>query len=143
MEEDQLKALQEEAASLRKEKETFAGNIAAKDAEIAVLRQDVEGLKTQVTAVTANLNQAVIGYRDLAIKAHPETPAELIAGETIEAVNAAVELAGTLVNKVREKLENSRAQVRVPPGAPGRTPPDFSSLSAREKIRNGISRPPQ
>ena len=140
MEDSALKSLQEELVTLKKEKETLTGSLSSKDAEMAVLRQDITGLKSQVTSITESLNQAVTGYRTLAARAYPEAPAELIVGETIEAINEAVKIAGIVVNKVREKIETSRAQVKVPPGAPGRTPPDFSSLTPRDKIRQGISR---
>jgi len=125
MTDEEIKLLQEEVANLKKERETLTGNVTS--------------LQQQVNSVTQNLNQAVTGYRTLAVKAYPEAPAELIVGETIEAINEAVKIAGIVVHKVREKIEASRAQVRVPPGSPLRNAPDLSGLTAREKIQHGIS----
>ena len=141
MTETEIQVLQAEVAALKQEKEALTGSLAARDGEISTLRQDVAGLRQQVTAVTADLAEAVSGYRTMAVKANPETPAELITGDTISAVNQAIDLAGLIVRKVREKLDSARSLAKVPPGAPGRTPPDFSFLPPREKIRRGINRP--
>ena len=110
----------------------------AKESELTILRQDVIELKRQLKSASENLSQAVSGYHKMAVKANPEIAFELITGETIEAIENAVASAGKLVGKVKEKLVAVQTQAKVPAGAPQRNRPDFSGLSPREKIQQGI-----
>jgi len=59
----------------------------------------------------------------------------MIKGETIEAINESVKSAKALVERVKQEMRAENARVRVPAGAPQRTLPDLSALSAREKIK--------
>ncbi len=81
---------------------------------------------------------AVASYTAQIIEANPQIPAELITGETIEAVDSSLKTARTLINKIKEGLEAEIKTARIPAGAPPRVPIDFSSLSPREKIQHGI-----
>jgi len=80
----------------------------------------------------------VSAYLSLVIEANPEVPPELITGDSIEAINDSLATAKNLVAKVRQGLETEATRLRVPAGAPARTLPDFSALSAREKIQYAI-----
>lgn len=111
-----------------------------RNTEVDTLKQNLAELETRFNEVNGTLSRAITGYRAMAIKANPEMPAELIAGDTIEAIDKAVVNARELVGKVKEKLVNADTQVRVPAGAPPRMPPDFSALSSREKIQQGIAK---
>ncbi len=67
--------------------------------------------------------------------------AELIAGDSVEALDRAFEQARTLVERLRQQAaEDARrdAARQVTPVPPGRTPPDLDSLPAVEKIRIGL-----
>jgi predicted RNase H-like nuclease (RuvC/YqgF family) len=112
--------------------------IADKDNEIASLKQSVAESEEQLNQMTEHLSQAVSNYKSMVIEANPEVPPELITGDTIDAVNDSLAKAKTLVNKVRQGLEAEVIKARVPAGAPVRTLPDFSALSAREKIQYAI-----
>ena len=72
------------------------------------------------------------------VSANPTVPAELITGDTIDAVDQSLESAKSLVSTVRATIEAEIAAGKVPAGAPPRTPPDLSSLSPREKIQYAV-----
>jgi len=91
-----------------------------------------------LTKIDASLVGAGAGYRSMIIQANPEVVAELITGDSIEAINDSVDKAKALVSKVRQGLEAEISLSRVPAGAPERTSPDLSTLSPREKIQYGI-----
>jgi hypothetical protein len=147
MTEEEIKELQEKVTRLQEESEKLNNDLAvrngvladmektntAKEAAIVVLRQSETGLKE-------HLKKAIAGYRMLATKTNPDIPAEMITGDTIEAIDSAVESAWTLVNKVKERVEKDRSRDHVPVGAPPRTAPDLSAMTPREKIQWGITR---
>jgi len=112
--------------------------IADRDNEIAALKQSVTELEQKLTELENSRAQAVSSYRALVVEANPGMPEELIAGDSIEAIDKSVADAQTLVDKVRKELEAEIAGARVPAGAPQRTPVDLSALSPREKIQYAI-----
>jgi chromosome segregation ATPase len=112
--------------------------IADKDNEIASLKQAVTESEEKLNQMTERLSQAVSSYKSMVIEANPEVPPELITGDTIDAIDDSLAKAKTLVSKVRQGLEAEVIKTRVPAGAPVRTLPDFSALSAREKIQYAI-----
>jgi len=154
MTEEEIKALNEEVVKLRQEKTDLAGEIAARDnrvaemeqavntrdSEMAVLKQNLTELKAQFGGLSEEFSKAIAGYRTLALAANPDIPVELITGDNIGAIDTAVANARSLIGKVKEQLEKAQGQVKVPPGAPQRTPPDLSGLSPREKINLGITK---
>ena len=77
-------------------------------------------------------------YRELALQQSPELPSELVAGESVEEVDEALQRARETVAKVRGHLESQAQAGRVPVGAPPRSGPDRSALSSEEKIRLGL-----
>jgi hypothetical protein len=79
-------------------------------------------------------------YRALALERSPELPEELVAGETVEAIDEAIAQARETIAKVRGHIESQAQAGRVPAGAPVRSAPDLSGLSAEEKIRQGLER---
>lgn len=122
--EAQLQQTRAELASARQETE-------ARDAELTELRERAEGLDAQVRSSAGR-------YRELALERAPELPAELVSGETVEEVEAALQRARETVARVRGHLESQAQAERVPVGAPPRSAPDLSALSAEEKIRVGL-----
>jgi len=93
----------------------------------------------RVTALEAQLAEAAALYRDLALAAHPEVPAEMVAGVTPQEVAAALVTATATVAQVRQRLAAQAATERVPAGAPARRGVDPASLTARDKIAYGLS----
>jgi len=112
--------------------------VADLEAEVADLRQSGLASEQKLTEVSRLLSQAIASYKALVIESNPEVPAELIEGDTIEAIESSLKSAKSLISKVREGLEAEIRMVRIPAGAPPRAPVDFSALSPREKIQHGI-----
>ncbi len=112
--------------------------IADRDSQIAALKQSLAELDQRLTDLDNSRAQAVSSYRALVVESNPGMPEELIAGDSIEAIDRSVADAQTLVDKVRKELEAEIAGARVPAGAPQRTPLDLSALSPREKIQYAI-----
>jgi len=113
----------------------------------AKLKGDITKLKEQNTVVSGNfdelkttLSETVKSYRELVLKSNPGVPAELVTGDTLAAVGESLAKAKELVGRVRQNIEAEIAESRIPAGAPVRTPRDISSLSAHEKIAQGIKR---
>lgn len=109
-----------------------------KDGEIASLEQSIAQYSEDLNRLGEQLNQAVSSYKSLVVETNPEVPPELITGDTIESIDDSLTRARDLVSQVRQGLEAESIRIRIPAGAPVRTPPDFSSLSAREKIQYAI-----
>lgn len=123
---------------LKSRSDAIAGlekTLADRDTEINTLRQVAEDFKQRLDEMEKSLPQAVAAYRELVAQANPGLVAEMIKGETIEAINESVKSAKTLVERVKQEVGAENARVRVPAGAPQRTLPDLSALSAREKIK--------
>ena len=112
--------------------------VAEKENSLATLQQSVAVLEERLAAADGSLTQAVARYRALVVATHPAVPAELITGDTIEAIDEALETAESLVERVKQELATEIASARVPTGAPPRMPLDLSGLSTREKIQYAI-----
>jgi DNA repair exonuclease SbcCD ATPase subunit len=112
--------------------------LAERDSEITAMKQSIEDARKKLDEMGEALPQAVAAYKELVTQANPGLVAEMIKGDTIEEINESVESARTLVERVKQEVGAENARVRVPAGAPQRTPPDLSALSAREKIRYAI-----
>ena len=119
--------------------------LAKANARIIELKQEAVGLKQalveseeKLAAISHSLVEAVATYKEMVAQSNPEVLEELITGDTIEAINESLENAKALVNRVKQGLETEIASVKVPAGAPIRTPPDLSALSPREKINYAI-----
>jgi chromosome segregation ATPase len=154
----QLAAADSEARALHLEEmaRDVRGRLEAVEAELASERErageltgQIEGLQTELAGrqeetqeLHARLLAAAGKHREVLLAAAPELPAELVAGETIEELDAAAERARQTVRQVRERLESEARAGRMPTGSPPRGSPDFSTLSSIEKIRLGLNRAP-
>jgi len=121
--------------------------IVALEADLQAKSEETETLKTAVTekdkgfaSLSANYEAAVGAYRGQVLKANPLIPAEMVLGNTIADIDQAVEKATALVGKIKEGLTQEIQQTTIPAGAPGRTPPDTSGMTTREKITQGIEK---
>jgi chromosome segregation ATPase len=112
--------------------------LAAKESEIIDLKRELDELKQAVDEANRTIAEAVAACREMAVEANPGLPAELIRGDTIEAINESVKNARAIMEKVRQEIEAEAARTRIPAGAPRRAPIDFSALSPREKIQQGL-----
>lgn len=127
---------------------------ATKDLEAAVrtLEQELvkkeEVIGTQEKALEESFNEiqgakaayayAVEDFRELAASANPLIPREALTGTTTEEIKASLKRAGDLVAKIQQQVQEQARQTQVPAGAPGRTTPDLSALSTRDKITYGL-----
>jgi uncharacterized coiled-coil protein SlyX len=114
-----------EDADLMARMSQLESDIAARDSELAVLKDALAG--------------AVARYRAAVAASAAGVPEELLRGETVEEIDSSLEQARRIVSKVREQLERDAAAKSVPAGAPPRTPPDMSALSPTEKIVHALT----
>jgi chromosome segregation ATPase len=123
--------LDAQVAQVRDELEASRSQAQAGEQELASLRERSESLQTQVQGSAQR-------YRELALQQAPELPAELVAGDTVDEVEESLQRARETVARVRGHLEQQAQAGRVPVGAPPRSGPDMSALSAEDKIRLGL-----
>jgi chromosome segregation ATPase len=114
--------------------------LAGKDSEIGALHKSLDEVKGTTLELTKRLSQAVTAYREIVVKANPAVLAEMIAGDSIDGINESLINARAIMEKARREIEADAARAKVPAGAPQRTPPDMSALSAHEKIQFGLGR---
>lgn len=100
--------------------------IASRDSELAALKDSLAG--------------TVAKYRAAVMASAPGVPEELLKGETVEEIDASLELAQGIVAKVRQEFESEVAARSIPAGAPPRTLPDLSALPPGEKIAQALAR---
>jgi len=112
--------------------------VASRDSEIGSLKQSAAELEERLATTSDSLADTVARYREVVIRANPGVLDELVGGDNVEAIDASLQKAKSLIGKVREGLEAEVSLGRVPAGAPERRPPDLSALSSREKIQYGI-----
>lgn len=144
---NELDALQQENDRLRselKQKDVIIARLeqklVEKDGEITVIKQSLETANQESAVKTTRLTEAVAGYTELVKQANPGPVAEMIQGNSIEAVNESLKSATALVEKVKKELGAESERVRIPAGAPQRTSIDLSALSSQEKIKYGIEK---
>ena len=111
---------------------------AARDSEIVALKQAMEDAEGRIKETGENLTKAVASYKEQVIQGNPGVPADMIVGETVEEIDESLKKALALIEKVRQEMEAEVSNMRIPGGAPQRTPMDLSGLSAREKIQYAI-----
>jgi len=127
----ELKGREEKIISLEKA-------LADKDGEIAAMQKSLDEAKQVIVETAVDLSQAIGAYRELAGQANPGPVAAMIKGDTIGEINTSLKNARELVEKVRHEVVAENARVNVPAGAPPRTLPDLSALTAREKIKYAV-----
>jgi len=110
-----------------------------KDTEISRLTERTEELVGKVAGLSEALSRAVSSYKAMVVRANPDIIEELISGDTIESIDESLTRGKELVSKVKQGMETAVSREKVPAGAPERTLPDLSTLSAREKIHYAIS----
>ena len=128
-------ALEESLGMLNSRIAELEGGLKEADEANRIAYAEVAGLKESQA-------QAVESYLGLARAANPQVPAALIAGTTIEEIDASCEKGRGLVEAVRKSvLEEAAAKaaaVKVPAGAPARGGISTEGMTAREKIAAGI-----
>ena len=101
---------------------------------ITQLEQGISSRDSELTAIKQSLSGAIAKYRAAILANTPGIPEELVKGESMDEIDASLELARGIVSKVRQQLEVEAEANKVPTGAPPRMPQDLSALSPAEKI---------
>ena len=128
----------------------FKERIALLERDLAERGQELERQKKLAQenaagkeAASRDMNAAVAAYRGLVLRSNPLVPVELVTGNTVAEIDDSLRKAESLVGQIRQGLEQQQKTKEqahaIPAGAPGRTPPDLSSMTAREKINYGLS----
>ena len=108
------------------------------NARISELEQAVACSEEKLKAMGDSLTEALASYKAMVVEANPEVPEELISGDSLDSVNQSLKQAKDMISRVRQGLEAEIQMVKIPAGAPQRTPPDLSALSPRDKIQYAI-----
>jgi predicted ATP-dependent Lon-type protease len=124
--------LEEEQAAFAEAKTAAEVAMAEKDARIAELL--AEGV-----AISEANALAVAKYLGAVRLANPTIPQDIIAGNTIEEIDASLEKALSIASAVKASLEDQAQKVRIPVGAPTRGEISLEGLSPREKIAAGLT----
>ncbi len=129
--ESQGAELERQLAALRRE-------LGERDGVMTAHAAEIETLRGAVTAAEERGKAAAGRYRESVLALEPNLPADLVAGDSVEAVDESLDRARQTVARVRQHLEQVAAAQRVPAGAPPRAAPDLGALSPLEKIRAGL-----
>ena len=109
-------------------------------ARVAQLEQGIASRDSELTATKQSLSGTVAKYRAAVLASEPGIPQDLVKGESLDEIDASLELARGIVSRVRQQLEVEAEANKVPAGAPPRMPQDLSALSPAEKIAYALSR---
>jgi chromosome segregation ATPase len=143
--EAELEAIKAELEEERKAKAAAEAALAEKDSTIAGIQGQLDGLRVSISEANTELaqvkeahGQAVAKYLEAVKTANPTIPADVIAGSSIEEIDASLARATTIAGAVKANLEAQAKEAKVPAGAPPRTEINLEGLSPREKIAAGI-----
>jgi hypothetical protein len=128
-----------ELGELRRRLGETEAALAQRDDQSGAQAAEIESLRQAVLAADERARAASHRYRDAVLDHEPDLPADLVAGDTVEEVEASLTRARQTVAQVRQHLEQRAQLQRVPAGAPARGAPDHSALSPADKIRLGLN----
>jgi chromosome segregation ATPase len=140
-----LEAIKAELEAEKQAKAAAEAALASRDARITELQATVSVVTQAGETAASELAQAkdaytkaVAKYLDSVRAANPTIPGDVIAGSTIEDIDASVAKALSIATAVKANLEAQAREAKVPAGAPPRTEISLEGLSPREKIAAGI-----
>jgi chromosome segregation ATPase len=143
---EDLKAIKAELEEEKKAKAAAEVALSAKDKRITELQASLNVVQQAGDAALAELTQvkgahtkAVAKYLDVIRAANSTIPKDVIAGSTIEEIDASVAKALSIAESVKKALEAQAKEAKVPAGAPTRGAISLEGLSPREKIAAGIT----
>ncbi len=146
-----LTAHQAEAGDLERVNADLHAALETATGQLQEAQQLVQQHQEAAAAMRAQHDLAVTAYRQALLDGDASVPPDLVQGQTVEEIDAALQRARAVVEYVREKVATpggaGSAGVtalpiapRVPGAAPGRTLPDTSGMTAREKLIFGTQR---
>jgi hypothetical protein len=112
--------------------------IAELEASLSEAKQGSEAFAAELAQVKEAHGKAVARYLDAVRIANPTIPQDVIAGATVEDIDASLAKAASIAESVKASIEAQAKQTRVPAGAPQRGEIPLDALSPREKIAAGI-----
>ncbi len=112
--------------------------LAEKELEVEKLENSSRGFKENLGRLNSSLEKTVSSYRAMVLKAHPDIPEELIDGKNVDEVNASLEKAGKIINRVKKNFKEESRAGEFPVGAPARSPDGMAGLNPREKIQYAV-----
>ncbi len=124
---------------LKEELETVKADLATKDSQLTEKAVAFEAVGLELSSLKETHARAVAGYKTAVAAANPLVPADLIKGDSIEAINASVGSARAVVEQVKAAIAAGAAASRVPAGAPAREGPALDNMTPREKIQYALS----
>jgi hypothetical protein len=127
-----------ELAEIQGRLETTLAELAERQSQQMAQSTELAEAKTALESMEERVREAAGRYRDAVLARETDLPGDLVAGDTIDAIDESLKTARETVAQIRQHLEQQAQSQRVPPGAPVRTGPDLSALSAAEKIRLGL-----
>ncbi len=116
---------------------TLEASLADESKKSETLGRSLKEVESQLSQARNELGQATEHYRKVVFSLHQDIPAELITGSSIPEIDASVQKAVALVEKIKESLIRP-GKTAIPAGAPARSAPDYAGLSPRDKIKVGI-----
>jgi len=130
------------AEALLAEKDRALSAMSARQAELEAslseAKSGFESTTTELSQVKEANAQAVAKYLGAVRLANPAIPQDIIAGDTIEDIDASLAKATTIAESVKANLEAQAKEAKVPAGAPTRGEISLEGLTPREKIAAGI-----
>jgi hypothetical protein len=115
-----------------------AKRITELEASLSVVSQASETAAAELGQAKAAHTKAVSKYLEAARALNPTIPKDIIAGQTIEDIDASLAKAQSIATAITANLEAQAKAGRVPAGAPTRGEISTEGLSPREKIAAGI-----
>ncbi len=138
-----LSAHQSEAGDLERVNAELHAALESATGQLQEAQQLARQHEEAAAAMQTRHTLAVAAYRQAMLDGDASIPPELVQGQSIEEVDAAMAKARGVVEYVREKVATpggaglpgtTALPPRVPGGAPGRTLPDPAGMTAREKL---------
>ena len=141
---DELAAVKAELTTEREAKAALETALADKDLALEALNSQLTAAQGDLATLNASLDEAsqtriraVTRYLDAVRAANAAIPADVITGETIEAIDVSLGQAVAIADAVRATLAGEAKNARVPAGAPTRVI-NLDGLTPKEKIALGI-----
>ena len=112
--------------------------VEAQAQELSVLKEVGKENESKLAGLAESFTVALKRYRELALVTVPDAVADLVVGDTIDAIDASLAGARLLVDKVKSSLELSASE-DVSAGSPARTEKSWRDLTPKEKIIAGLN----
>lgn len=135
----QLDRASQEIERLTVDLDAAHAELAASGEAILARDEEMRLLRARIDESADEMREAAARYRDMALKAEPALPGEIIAGETVVDIDVSLDRARTIAEKVRARIESEARALRVPAGGTARTSRDIGSMSPAEKISFGLA----